>query len=184
MLSVQTTPEGADVFVVYSGQQPTRIGKTPLSVDSYPLSSQAGESVKLIVEKEGFRPEHFLVPKTVFAASIRLDIEMKESKLPAACTDQDAAVEEVARSIAQAQSYIQGRMFESALRTLQILNDRFPNSSVIFDLIGNTHYLMKDLEKALVAYQKSLKLNPNNSETIRMVNKLKQIYSIRAPAGN
>lgn len=184
MLTVQTSPEGADVYVVYPGQQPSRLGKTPLSMDSYPLSSQPGDSIKLIVEKEGFRAEHYLVPKTVFAASIRLDIEMRESKLPAACTDQDAAVEEVARSVAQAQSHIQAKMYDNALRILKNLNDKFPNSSVVYDLMGNTHYLMKDLEKALISYEKSLRLSPNNSETQRMVVKLKQIYSIRSPAGN
>ncbi|MBK7842404.1 MAG: hypothetical protein IPJ71_01720 [Bdellovibrionales bacterium] len=42
MLTVQTSPEGADVYVVYPGQQPSRLGKTPLSMDSYPLSSQPG----------------------------------------------------------------------------------------------------------------------------------------------
>ncbi|MBK8200809.1 MAG: tetratricopeptide repeat protein [Bdellovibrionales bacterium] len=138
----------------------------------------------MIVEKEGVRAEHYLVPKTVFAASIRLDIEMRESKLPAACTDQDAAVEEVARSVAQAQSHIQAKMYDNALRILKNLNDKFPNSSVVYDLMGNTHYLMKDLEKALSSYEKSLRLSPNNSETQRMVVKLKQIYSIRSPAGN
>ena len=182
-LNVRTTPDEAEVLVVFPGQQPSRLGRTPLSLDSDSLSGHAGDSVELILKKEGYSSEHFLIPKTTFAANIRLDVALNESKLPVACADQDAAVEEVARSIAQAQSFIAAKMYEGALRILQNLGDRYPNSSVIYDLLGNAYYLMKDLEKALVAYQKSLKISPNNSETQRMVKKLSEIYSVRSSAG-
>ncbi|MCB0364483.1 MAG: tetratricopeptide repeat protein [Bdellovibrionaceae bacterium] len=183
-LNVQTSPDEAEVFAVYPGQQPAKLGKTPLKVESQALFAHPGDSFKLLVQKEGFFTEQFLVPKSLFAANVKLDIAMKENKAPVACTEQDAAVEEVARNVAQAQSFIQAKRYEGAVRILLNLSDRFPNSSVVYDLLGNAYYLMKDLESALGNYEKSLRLSPNNSETQRMVNKLKSIYSIRAPAGN
>lgn len=185
-LNVQTTPAEAEVYVVYPGQQPALLGKSPLDIPGQGMFSHQGTSFKLIVKKEGFFSEQFLVPKSIFTSiksNVKLDVAMIENKAPTACTEQDAAVEEVARSVAQAQSFIQAKRYDSANRILLNLSDRYPNSSVVYDLLGNTYYLMKDLETALNFYEKSLRLSPNNSETQRMVNKLKSIYSIRAPAG-
>lgn len=181
MLTVQSTPEGAEVFLAGEDQQPTRLGKTPLNVNSQHLQSVGRNTIEIQIRKEGYATEHFMVPKMSLGSSVSISLKMQESKLPLSCQDQTAAVEKVARQVAQVQFLIQQKKFETAERILNGLIEDNPTSSVFYDLLGNVFYLKKDLELALDAYETSLRLNPGAKETQRMVNKLRSIRSPRLP---
>lgn len=182
MLNVQSTPEGAEVYLVHEGQQPVKIGTTPLNISSQQVNSQSGKNVQLKIKKEGFGAESFLIPKSTFNSSISVSAQLNEVKLPLACTQGNEVVDKVARSVAHAQNLIHRKRYEQALQALNNLMIENPNSSVIYDLLGNVHYLNKNLSAALDAYENSLRINPQSLETKRMVNKLRTITTNRAPA--
>lgn len=181
-LNVQSTPEGADVLVVRPGQAPMKLGKTPLVV---PSSSISGDSAaQLVLEKNGFGSQSVLLPNTMLPSRADVYVNMRESALPLACVQQTEATNEVTRGVLQAQSEIIRKNYDNAETLLRNLALKYPNISVVFDLLGNVHYLKKDLGNALTAYEKSNELSPGNPETVRMVERLRIIRSNRVPADN
>ncbi|MCB9024688.1 MAG: hypothetical protein H6625_00085 [Bdellovibrionaceae bacterium] len=183
LMSVRSTPEGADVFLVQSGAQPVKIGVTPLNIPSDRINNTSGESVRIYVRKEGFKQESFLIPRVLFNSTIDLSILMDEDKLPAACSNQAQAVENLSRGIAEAQFLIQSKQYSQAENLINSLIIQNSNISVLWDLLGNLYYLKKDTEAALIAYEKSESLSPGQVHTLRMINKLRSIRSLRTPAG-
>lgn len=182
MLNVQSTPEGADVYISHEGQQPVKIGKTPVNISSQQVNSQPGSNIQLKIQKEGFGTESFMIPKSAFNSSISVSTQLNEVKLPLACTQGGEVVDKVARSVAHAQNSIHQKKYDQALQILNNLLLDNPNSSVIYDLVGNAHYMSKNLNDALEAYESSLRLNPQSLETKRMVFKLRTITNVRSPA--
>ena len=181
-LRVNSTPDKAEVFVAYEGEQPNKIGETPLNVDSRVISENRGRYINLTIKKEGFQQESILVPTGVMKASLDLSSKLDEHKLPQQCLDQTASVEKIARGIASVQSLMNRSGYDEARLKLSNLISEFPGVSVLHDLMGNVNYVTKNLDAALASYQRSLGIDPNNVDTQRMVNKIKSIVDIRSPA--
>jgi predicted Zn-dependent protease len=93
-----------------------------------------------------------------------------------------AAIEKISRGVAQVQSMMQSSRLVEAQGQLSMLISDFPDVSVLHDLMGNVHYINKNLEMAYASYRKSLDLNPTNVDTQRMVSKIQGIIGIRMPA--
>ncbi len=182
-LRVTSSPEGADVYMVPEGQQPIRLGKTPLFLSSQQINNQTGNSVQIRVQKEGYQTEAFLTPKVVFSSSVDLSVKLSENKLPLACTQQADASNRLARDVAKSQQFIFEQKYVEAQRLLLNILDDNPGSSVILDLLGNVNYLNKNTSQALNYYERALDIDPNGTETKRMVQKLRSITGARTPAG-
>jgi predicted Zn-dependent protease len=99
---------------------------------------------------------------------------------PPSCEIQSKNTSKVARNVAQAIFFTQQKKFDQAETLLTNLINENPDISVLYDLIGNVHYLNQKTNLAVEAYSRSLELNPNSLETQRMFNKLN---TIRLPAG-
>ncbi len=181
---VNSNPEKADVFLSYENDQPSKIGSTPLNMDSRLIDDNKGRYVNIQIKKEGFQTESLYVPTSLMKSSIDISSKLEEFKLPLQCQDQTQAVERIARGIAQVQSLMNQNSLQEALAKLALLLDEYPNISVLQDLLGNAHYMSKNLEMALGAYEKSLKIDPSNLDTQRMVSKLRSILGVRAPANS
>jgi hypothetical protein len=181
-LRVTSTPEKAEVFVAYEGEQPQKIGDTPLNLDSRLLENRRGKFVSLQVRKEGFQPETVLIPKLLMKSTIDVSTRLDEQRLPLQCQDMTVAIEKIARGIANVQTYINTNKVLDAQSSLTQLISEFPNISVLYDLMGNVHYINKNLEEALRSYEKSLRLNPGNTDTLRIAQKIRGIVGVRVPS--
>ena len=181
-LRVNSTPDKADVFVAYEGEQPSKIGVTPMNLDSRVIDEGRGRYVTVFLKKEGYQTEALMVPTGLMKASLDISSKLEEFKLPLQCQDQTFAVEKIARGIANVQSLVQANNLTEAQGKITLLLDEYPNVSVLHDLMGNVQYISKNLEGALNAYQKSLNIDPSNVDTQRMVNKIRSILGVRAPA--
>jgi predicted Zn-dependent protease len=94
-----------------------------------------------------------------------------------------AALQKVARGIASAQMQISQRNYDRAETTLNSLLAEFPQISIFHDLLGNVYYLKKDLKRALTSYEEALRLDPENTETERLVRRLRTMMpSDRLPS--
>lgn len=176
-LRVESDPPGADVYVVSDGQAPRKVGQTPyLSTET--LSSQPAQ---LTISKEGFRSETILVPSFRMAASGRAYAKLEPASAGlaggAACALSDEAIQELSGGVAEAQALIGARNLDEAERKLNALITRHSNVGVVYNLLGNVHYLRKDVAKALAAYKRALEISPSSSETARMIKKLNDIRS-------
>lgn len=176
-LRVQSEPSGADVYISTPGQAQRKLGRTPLEAPT--STSLKTEAAQITVSKEGYKTETVVVPASAFEKSANVDVKLTESKLPATCQDFGGAVQEVARGVAESQSYIQTKNLDRAEQTLNRLTEKFSDVSVLFDLLGNVHYLRRDLDRALTAYRKSITLNPGNVETARMIKKIEDIRGVK-----
>ena len=176
-LRVQSEPSGADVYIATPGQSPRKLGQTPLEVPA--STSLRTEAAQIMISKEGFRQETVVMPASTFEKSANIDVKLSEAKLPATCQDFGGAVQEIARGVAESQSFMQAKNLDRAEQTLNRLTEKFDNVSVLFDLLGNVHYLRRDLDRALTAYRKSIELRPGNTETARMIKKIEDIRGVK-----
>jgi hypothetical protein len=181
-MRVNSTPDKAEVFVAYEGEQPNKVGETPLSLDSRTINANRGKYVTVSIKKDGFLSESVIIPNSVMKSSVDMSSRLSENKLPLQCQDQMAAIEKISRGVAQVQSMMQSSRLVEAQGQLSMLISDFPDVSVLHDLMGNVHYINKNLEMAYASYRKSLDLNPTNVDTQRMVSKIQGIIGIRMPA--
>lgn len=180
LTNVRTSPEGATVYLVQKNNQKTRIGVTPINIPEQQLASSNEPNVQIRVEKEGYKPESYFIPRLLFSSYVDLSVQMQEEVAPPTCEVQSKNTSKVARNVAQAIFFTQQKKYDQAESLLTNLINENPDISVLYDLIGNVHYLNQKTNLAVEAYSRSLDLNPNSLETQRMFNKLK---TIRLPAG-
>jgi tetratricopeptide (TPR) repeat protein len=181
VVRVSTVPEAADVYVGYDGGQPAKVGQTPLKLESDLISQRKGRFVTLTLKKEGFQTETVILPTSQFGADLSVTSKLDEYKLSMQCHDQNTAIQKVSRGTASVQYLIKAGRFTEALGQIDVLLSEFPGVSVLFDLKGNVLYLSKDLSGALAAYDKSVELDPTNTDTQRIRAKIRGILGDRAP---
>jgi hypothetical protein len=182
-LSVQTNPEGAEVFVVKTGTPPARIGKAPVTLDRSLAPELFGENVELLIQKEGFVSTQVVVPRSTSVVTSKLNVLLKEIKLPESYTKIDVALNEVAKAVAEIQALIVRKKYPDAERRAREMASRFSTVSVFQLLLGNSLYMKKDMPGALQAYRKARELDPGQPETQRMISKISSMVGGAAERG-
>lgn len=182
-LRVESNPEGADVLVARDGALPLKLGKTPYSITQEVAPDLFSENFKVTVAKSGFLSESLFVPKTIMSSAGRWLVTLKEPNQVQEVRDTGETANAVAQGVAEAQQRFFQRNYTAAQKILEDLAAKYPNSSVIQDLLGNVFYIQKDSARALSAYKRSYELKPNSPQTARMIEKLSQIQGARNGAG-
>ncbi len=188
-LELSSIPDGSSVQLISNRGEIKSLGKTPLSLDMQGLFQNASDFAMVRVEKDGYFSQGFVIPRTSLPANheISVSLEQKpEIKAPEAPPTTPVAVEldkcsqlskenltRLSKGVAVVQSLILKRDFEVAKVRIAGLIADFPYISVLYDLQGNIHYLQKNYSEAVVAYEKSLELEPENMETGFIVKKLR-----------
>src|SRR5690606_5837413 len=80
-LRVSSTPDKADVMMAYEGEQPSKLGQTPLHLDSRMIESRRGSYVTLYVKKDGYQTESVMIPTSLFQSSVDVSTRLEEFKL-------------------------------------------------------------------------------------------------------
>jgi hypothetical protein len=171
---VDSDPAGADVSISSAGQTPRKLGVTPYVIQSGDQGDKS-QALQLTVSKDAYQSESVLLPPAAMGRSGGLFVKLDGFKLPAACQNQEVALEKVARGVAESQYQIKLKNLDQAERSLNTLLTEYPNVSVLHDLLGNVHFLRKDIERALTSYRRSQAIAPNNSETGRMIKRLEEL---------
>lgn len=167
-LMVESSPEGADVYVFGPNNSKQKIGKTPISLTNTNAPSLFKDTVQVTVQKDGFKAESFLVPPASTSANGRISAQLIQN-------ESATTTNEVSEGVAQILRMIYKKNYSEAERSLSTYTTKFASVPVFWDLLGNVHYLQKNLDRALSSYQTSLSLNPQNAETQKMITKLKGI---------
>ncbi|MCC7405671.1 MAG: hypothetical protein IT288_14830 [Bdellovibrionales bacterium] len=183
-LRVSSVPEGATVTVVAAGREPVKLGKTPLEINSKDQPQLFSDSAQVQVTQEGFMPQTALIPRLGFSGvGGRLRFNLQASELPKSCQSQLGTLDDLARGVAEVSGMLQRKRFNEALMSLQMLTSKYDQVSVLYDLQGNAYYLQKDLAKALESYRRSASIAPNNPQTQRMIERLKQLQGLPPGGG-
>ncbi len=176
----ESEPDGATVLGQRPGMAPVKLGVTPVEIGTAGYPELFSTDAQISIVKDGHETASFFVPKSVFSSDTRVSATLKGNVLPQACTQAEQSMREVAEGVAYAQRSLLKRDYAEAKRALQGLTSKFPKVSVLYDLLGNAHYLSKDLDSALASYERSRELYPNNSETQRMIDKISSIRGVRS----
>jgi hypothetical protein len=167
-LTVESNPDGADVYVFGPNNTKQKVGKTPISLTNSNTPSLFKDTIQLTVQKEGYKSESFVIPPASTTANGRILAQLPQ-------IESSSTTNEVSEGVAQILRLIYRKSYVEAERSLATYTVKFANISIFWDLLGNVHYLQKNLDRALGAYQTSLSLNPQNSETQKMITKIKTI---------
>ncbi len=68
--------------------------------------------------------------------------------------------------------FIKKNMIKEALELFILNVEHYPNSSNVYDSLGEAYLLVGEKDKALFNYRKSLELNPNNKNAARVIEKI------------
>ncbi len=167
-LKVESNPDGADVYILAANNSKDKIGKTPLELTNSNAPALFRDALQITVQKEGYRSESFLVPPASTTASGRVHAQLTR-------IEGSNTTSEVSEGVAQILRLIYKKSYVEAERSLATYTAKFSNVAVFWDLLGNVRYLQKNLDQALMAYETSLNLNPQNLETQKMIGKIKSI---------
>jgi tetratricopeptide (TPR) repeat protein len=181
-LKVSSLPEGADVSIIAPDRAPVKIGKTPLEIESRNYPELFQDSVQVQVAKDGHSPLTVLVPRLPNGGTGRINLNLQQSELPKVCQNQSDSINLLAKGIADSASLVQRKKMDEAVRLLEDLSSKFGTVPVVHDLLGNVYYLQRNMDRALDSYRRSNKLNPNNIDTIRMIERIEQLQG-RGSAG-
>lgn len=165
-IKLRSFPEGAQVSAVESDGGTRPLGKTPMESDASMES--------LLIEKEGYEPVRIFVGRMNsqhYEYSVKLTPKAEDPKL----TDMKSRYERLAKSIARANNLINTKRFSEAESLLGNLTNDYPNVSVAYDLLGNISYLQRDYRRAINHYQRSIEINPENTETKQVLNRLRSM---------
>lgn len=180
-IRVESQPEAADIYVSVNGQTARKVGVTPLSIQENQINS-GNESFQISIIKDGFQTEHILAPATSFARNSNVQVKLKENSGSKQSLN-DEILQKVSSQVAYTQSLVRSRDYDGAERTILNVLPQFPNVATFHELLGNVYYLKKDLQRAHSAYKKALDLNPSNTDTVRMIQKIEGIRSdLRSPS--
>lgn len=186
-ITITSFPSNSDVIVKDTRGEIKATGKTPFTLDlSKDFFSQTDFAV-MDVEQNGFVSQSYVIPKTYFNSDHTINVTLKKNII-AQIKDDEGKLEidqcetvskksmnNLSKGIATAQSNMMRNQWQVATAKLSNLISQYPFVSVLHDLQGNVHYLQKHYDQALVAYERSLKIDPENVETAIMVRKLRQI---------
>lgn len=168
-LVVQSTPDQAEVSIVTDAGR-TPIGKTPLTVGADTQSGLFSNGGLVEVRKDGFFPEIVILPGGDFGKATNVSIRLSELRAAESCSH--SAASSLARGVAMAQQQILSKRYTEAESTLKAMLVAYPNVSVLYDLMGNMHYMQRDTARSLEAYKRSYEIEPGNTYTERMIRKL------------
>ena len=178
-LNVESQPEGADVFVKFKDSNVRKIGTTPLNISESQLP-HGDDSYEITVSKDKFEKEKIVVTPSKFSRNIKVNVKMNTAQetVPS-ITNKD--LNELIRMTAFAQNALKSKDYDLAEKTLNSAIVKYPNIPTIYTLLGNSFYLRKDLDRALVHYKKSFELDPQNIETENII---KKIETLRGNSGS
>jgi tetratricopeptide (TPR) repeat protein len=84
----------------------------------------------------------------------------------------------------EAQRLMRSKQYDHAITILQDLEKNQPHLSIIAELIGSGHYIKKDFEAALDAYNKAYQVNPENKEAFKMKKYLERALRVQNSRGD
>ena len=69
-------------------------------------------------------------------------------------------------------NYLRNKEYENAIEIFNINKVLYPKSSIVYDALGDVYLAKKDTTNAIVYYQKTLAINPENSNAKKAYKKL------------
>jgi len=187
VFNVVSEPIQAEIFYVTPTGEKKSIGKTPYSVPMEELRKtikevESGEFFTLLIEKEGFQTQTYVIPATQFGTSIsQLDIKLKQGQT----IEELKKAKDVLNQLFLAQKYALTLQFERAQIELDKVLFHFPDFANAMSMRAAIYYAQKNYTESSTWYEKAIKADPQIDEAIKMLAKIKTLKSgDRLPAND
>jgi hypothetical protein len=187
-ITITSNPIGGVVSVSDASGIDRPLGVTPITVSADEVLGSSQYAARLLVRAKGKYTESVLIPRSLLPNNQTLhfsmrDIEKIEIERLANADSQGSLcgpnakndISKLARGIASSQALISQKEYRSAEMQLNALIASFPVVSVLHALLGNVRYISKNYRGALKAYKRAQNLDPTNTETQTIINKLSAI---------
>lgn len=171
-LTIMTKPEKASVTVYNEKTQTYEpIGETPFSISSKELKdSKMGV---LRVEKPGYVTENVVIPtNTMTSTDVQLNLRENHQWISKESKSISKVAEDIAEHLNQINRNINSRSYSEALVVTNKLINKYPETSIFYDIRGSIHLLLNQKEEAKRNFTKSLELNPSNLKTKALLEKI------------
>ena len=176
-VSLQSYPPSASVSLETSTGEKKALGETPLNLNGQELFD--GKNMAFLeVSKEGFEKQKIFLTRNSSTENFDVSVKLTPTATDLKAEKGKDRQEQLAKSLARISGLISKKKYDEAERLLFDLARDFPHISVTYDLLGNIYYLRGSYRKALEHYKRALSLNPENSETRNMIDKLEKEISL------
>lgn len=169
-VAIRSNPSEAEVSLIQPGRaDPKPLGKTPFEGKLGDLGSAANSGPIIIqIKKPGFITQNLYVPNAS-GSRIEFDTNLKPIN-PGSFADMNKIV----KLVLQAEREIMTKQVDEALKTAAAIKAMNDNIAVAWEIEGAANFVKGDLAKAKLAWQRSLEIDPENPETVRMLSTIDQ----------
>lgn len=204
-LVVESTPKEGQVFIRAAGQaQSQSIGQSPTSRAISEVRGLAGGADTIVVEirKAGYFPKSVVVTDVDSLSDIKVNLELSSVEKFVNGTDpnmgdaqrailaqlyQERTFEtnKLIDDLFEAQRLAQVGRIDDSEKKLDEIESKHPNVASVYEIRGGLAFMRKDYPKALDAFRKAARSNPNNIEVLNMKQYLERLVGEgpRVPAG-
>lgn len=166
-VTIDSEPKNAEVFLK-DGKRQKSLGQTPLQIDQNQLGNQSSYNIE--IRKEGFQSQAFLIEKRSINAQAEIFANLQEvPKLPNLQGQLDQNSSGQHRGLATIQAQLLTKNYQQAEVLAREFVDANPFSPVGWSLLGNSYLLQNRNQEALDSYKKALEYDPENVDTIKLV---------------
>jgi tetratricopeptide (TPR) repeat protein len=177
-VKINSSPDKAEVKVTTNDGETKSLGTTPLELNGKDIYSSASRMSVIHISKDGFESQNVFIAQESSLESYNINIKLRTKSEDVKNQDIKSRQEKLAKNIAMSNNLINKKRYDEAERVLTSVTQDFPYVSVSYDLLGNIAYLKRDFRAAINYYEKSYQLNPENSETKTMIDKLKRMINL------
>ena len=178
-LTLTSNPSQADVFVVNTtSNKRVKIGRTPFEISMQEVVTNFSESQVFLIEvvKDGYEDYRVMVGQV---GSNEVDLTINLS--PVKTILEQKATDELIAKLFDVQRQIRTKDYGNAIDRLMALDKKYPNYSIISELIGSAYYLDQKFKEALSYYRKAFSINPENKDAFIMKSYLEKKFNLTSP---
>lgn len=127
----------------------------------------------LRVEKPGYVTENVVIPtNTMTSTDVQLNLRENHQWISKESKSISKVAEDIAEHLNQINRNINSRSYSEALVVTNKLINKYPETSIFYDIRGSIHLLLNQKEEAKRNFTKSLELNPSNLKTKALLEKI------------
>lgn len=175
-LNINSNPSNSDVFVINpTTNKRVKIGRTPFEIQMQEVVTNFSESQVFLIEvvKEGYEDYRVMVGQ-VGSNEVNLAVNLS----PVKTIIEQKQTDELMAKLFDIQRQIRTKDYSNAIDRLMSLDKKFPNYSIISELIGSAYYLDQKFKEALSYYRKAFSINPENKDAFIMKNYLEKKFNL------
>lgn len=179
-LKIESNPVKAKVYLYDQTQKKfVSIGDTPFLLDKKEeeklLGSSSNDLVAFKIEKPGYAVEHIIYDRRS-RKKLSYLLQLKEIEL---WSDQDAEMSsklatDIAKKVQKINTLIVQKELADALEIIESLIAQYPKAYIFYDMKGSVHLLKGNNNLAITSLKKSLSLNPDNPDSMRVLSVLQR----------